>query len=44
VALGSLREVDGILLAAVAFGWLVEAPLPRERDRLGAILHGLQRG
>jgi hypothetical protein len=32
------------LLAAVAFGWLTEAPLARERDRLGAILFGLQRG
>jgi hypothetical protein len=42
--LGSLREVNGILLAAVAFGWLAEAPLAAERDRLGAILFGLQRG
>jgi four helix bundle protein len=43
-ALGSLREVNGILLAAVAFGWLPEAPLAPERDRLGGILFGLQRG
>jgi hypothetical protein len=42
-ALGSLREVNGILLAAVAFGWLAEAPLAAERDRLGGILFGLQR-
>jgi hypothetical protein len=41
--LGSLREVNGILLAAVAFGWLAEAPLAAERDRLGGILYGLQR-
>jgi hypothetical protein len=41
--LGSLREVNGILAAAVAFGWLAEAPLAAERDRLGAILFGLQR-
>ena len=41
--LGSLREVNGILLAAVAFGWLAEAPMAAERDRLGAILFGLQR-
>ena len=43
-ALGSLREVTGILLAAVAFGWLDEVPLAGERDRLGAILYALQRG
>jgi four helix bundle protein len=43
-ALGSLREVNGILLAAVAFGWLAEAPLAAQRDRLGGILFGLQRG
>ena len=42
-ALGSLREVNGILLAAVAFGWLAEAPMAAERDRLGGILYGLQR-
>jgi len=42
-ALGSLREVNGILLAGVAFGWLDEAPFARERDRLGGILFGLQR-
>jgi hypothetical protein len=42
-ALGSLREVNGILLAAVAFGWLDEAPMAVERDRLGAILYKLQR-
>ena len=42
--LGSLREVNGILLAAVvAFGWLAEALLAAERDRLGGILYGLQR-
>ena len=39
----TLREVNGILLAAVAFGWLAEAPLAAERDRLGGILYGLQR-
>jgi cation transport regulator ChaC len=38
-----LREVNGILLAAVAFGWLADAPLAAERDRLGGILFGLQR-
>jgi hypothetical protein len=43
-ALGSLREVNGILLAAVAFGRLHEAPKAPERDRLGAILYKLQRG
>jgi four helix bundle protein len=42
-ALGSLREVNGILLAAVALGWLDTAPLAAERDRLGAILYKLQR-
>jgi four helix bundle protein len=42
-ALGSLREVSGILLASVAFGWLPEAPMASERDRLGAILYSLQR-
>ena len=42
-ALGSLREVNGILLASVAFGWLDAAPLASERDRLGAILYKLQR-
>ena len=42
-ALGSLREVNGILLAAVAFGWLAEAPLAAQRDRLGGLLFGLQR-
>ncbi|TMQ03338.1 MAG: hypothetical protein E6J90_48470 [Deltaproteobacteria bacterium] len=41
---GSLREANGILLAAVAFGWLAEAPLAAKRDRLGGILFGLQRG
>ena len=41
--LGSLRKVNGILLAAVAFGWLAEAPLAAERDRLGGMLYGLQR-
>lgn len=39
----SLGEVNGILLAAVAFGWLAEAPMAAERDRLGGILFGLQR-
>ena len=42
--LASLREVNGILLASVAFGWLSEAPLAADRDRLGGILYGLQRG
>jgi hypothetical protein len=31
-----LGEVNGILLAAVAFGWLDEAPLAAERDRIGS--------
>jgi len=35
-----LREVNGILLAAVAFGWLAEAPLAAERNRLGGISTG----
>ena len=43
ISLGSLREVNGILLAAVAFGWLDAVPLAGERDRLGAILYKLQR-
>jgi hypothetical protein len=38
-----LRELNSILLAAVAFGWLAEAPMAAERDRLGGILYGLQR-
>ena len=42
-ALGSLREVNGILLASVAFGWLDSAPMAAERDRLGGILYSLQR-
>ena len=42
-ALGSLREVNGILLAAIAFGWLAKAPMAAERDRLGGVLYGLQR-
>jgi hypothetical protein len=44
IGLGPLREVNGILLAAVAFGWIAEAPMTAERDRLGAILFGLERG
>jgi hypothetical protein len=38
-----LREVNGILLASVAFGWLAEPPMASQRDRLGAILYKLQR-
>jgi hypothetical protein len=37
------ERLHGILLAAVAFGWLGEAPMASERDRLGAILYKLQR-
>ncbi|MGE0547421.1 MAG: four helix bundle protein [Kofleriaceae bacterium] len=44
IALGSLREVSSCLDVAVAFGWLDEAPLAAERDRLAGILFSLQRG
>jgi four helix bundle protein len=44
IALASLREVGGCLDVAVAFGWLDEAPLVAERDRLGGMLYSLQRG
>ena len=43
IALGSLREVGAVLDVAVAFGYLDEAPLARERDRLCGIIYGLQR-
>jgi four helix bundle protein len=43
IALGSLREVGSILEVAVAFGWLADAPLAAERDRLGGLIYGLQR-
>ncbi|MDB4957851.1 MAG: hypothetical protein JWO36_5420 [Myxococcales bacterium] len=43
IALGSLREVGAVLDIAAAHGWLDEAPLARERDRLGGLLYGLQR-
>ncbi|MDX2093456.1 MAG: four helix bundle protein [Kofleriaceae bacterium] len=44
IALGSLREVNAVLDVAIAFGYLAEAPLAAERDRLGGLLYGLQRG
>jgi four helix bundle protein len=43
-ALGSLREVGAALDVAVAHGWLADAPLAAERDRLCGMLFGLQRG
>ena len=43
IALGSLREVGAVLDIAAAHGWLDDAPLAAERDRLGALLYGLQR-
>jgi four helix bundle protein len=43
VALGSLREVGAALDVAAAFGWLPDAPLASERDRLCGVLYGLQR-
>jgi four helix bundle protein len=43
IALGSLREVGAVLDIAAAHGWLPAAPLAAERDRLGALLYGLQR-
>ena len=43
IALGSLREVNAALLVAVAKGWIAEAPMAAERDRLGGLLYGLQR-
>jgi len=42
-ALGSMREVGAALDVAVAFGWLDDAPLARERDRLCGMLFSLQR-
>jgi four helix bundle protein len=39
IAVGSLRELD----VAAAFGWFERAPLVAERDRLCAVLYGLQR-
>jgi len=32
-----------VLDLAATYGWLDEAPLPAERDRLGGLLYGLQR-
>ena len=43
IALGSLREVTAALETAEALGWIAEAPLAAERDRLGGLLWGLQR-
>jgi four helix bundle protein len=43
IALGSLREVGAVLDVAVTMGYLDEAPLIRERDRLCGIIYGLQR-
>ena len=43
IALGSLREVGAVLDIAAAHGWLAEAPLARERDRLCGMIYGLQR-
>jgi four helix bundle protein len=43
VALGSLRELGAALDVAAAFGWLPDAPLAAERDRLCGVLYGLQR-
>ena len=43
IALGSLREVGAVLDIAAAHGWLAEAPLASERDRLCGLLFGLQR-
>jgi four helix bundle protein len=43
IALGSLRELGAALEVAAAFGWLDDAPLGRERDRLCGILYSLQR-
>jgi len=43
IALGSLRELGAALDVAVAAGWLDEAPLAAERDRLCGILFGCQR-
>jgi four helix bundle protein len=44
IALGSLRESGSVLDVAVAFGWIDEAPLAAERDRLCGMLYSLQRG
>jgi four helix bundle protein len=43
IALGSLREVGAVLDVAVALGYLDEAPLAQERDRLCGIIYSLQR-
>ena len=43
IALGSLREVGAVLDIAAAHGWLAAPPMAAERDRLGALLYGLQR-
>ena len=44
IALGSLREVGAVLDIAAVHGWLAEAPLAAERDRLCGMIYGLQRG
>ena len=44
VALGSLREVTAALEVGQALGWITELPMAAERDRLGGLLWGLQRG
>ena len=43
IALGSLREVGAVLDIAAVHGWLGEAPLAAERDRLCGMIYGLQR-
>ena len=43
IALGSLREVGAVLDIAAAHGWLAAPPMAAERDRLGALLYGMQR-
>ena len=43
IALGSMREVGAVLDIAAAHGWLDDAPLARERDRLCGMIYGLQR-
>ena len=43
IALGSMREVGAAIDVAVVHGWLAEAPLDRERDRLCGLLYSLQR-
>ena len=43
IALGSLREVNSALEVGIRKGWIAEAPMAAERDRLGGLLWGLQR-